>query len=115
MDRRKELSTWTSAATALFFSTAFFAFAARWQFTGQWLAFGACVSWIVGELRRQDESTTKEEMLATQGREIKQLLADVAARDARAERYQNEIRGLTKELEHLQRFVRQIPREGGDE
>ena len=46
MDRRKELSTWTSAATALFFSTAFFAFAARWQFTGQWLAFCACVSWI---------------------------------------------------------------------
>lgn len=62
MDRRKELSTWTSAATALFL-----------------------------------------------------LLVDVAVRDARAERYQNEIRGLTKELEHIQRFVRQIPREGGDE
>ena len=29
MDRRKELSTWTSAATALFFSTAFFALEVR--------------------------------------------------------------------------------------
>ena len=34
MDRRKELSTWTSAATVLFFSTAFFAFAARQAWRG---------------------------------------------------------------------------------